>query len=62
MATSADDFFEQVRQLCEINNLQGFWERVSEQYEQIMIENHYVLGLDQPSQVKIIMKVIDEYT
>jgi hypothetical protein len=45
LSCAADEFFEAIRQLCEMNHLQGYWEKVSENYEEIMIRNYYVIGL-----------------
>jgi hypothetical protein len=33
---SADEFFEVVRQLCEVNKIRSFWKKKESEYEQIM--------------------------
>jgi hypothetical protein len=59
LACAADEFFEAIRQLCEINHLQGYWEKVSENYEDIMVQNYYVIGIDHDS--KRIIQVVEDF-
>mmetsp|Transcript_17622 Transcript_17622/g.29755 ORF Transcript_17622/g.29755 Transcript_17622/m.29755 type:complete len:553 (-) Transcript_17622:917-2575(-) len=57
-ACSGDEFFEAVRQVCEINKMQLFWEQKLPMYEQIMKENDHVISID--SHAGLIVQVIRE--
>jgi len=59
LSCAADEFFEHIRQLCEINHLQGYWDSVVENYEQIMTSNFYVIGIDQDA--KRIIQVVEDF-
>lgn len=58
-ACAADEFFEVVRQLCEINKLQSFWAAKEQAYEQLMIEQSYVISID--THATLIAQIIDEF-
>jgi hypothetical protein len=39
LGCSADDFFEAIRQLVEINKLSDFWEKEAANFEKIMMDS-----------------------
>jgi hypothetical protein len=45
-ACAADEFFEAIRQLCEINKIRKFWLSHQQEYEQIMQACNYVISID----------------
>jgi hypothetical protein len=58
-ACAADEFFEVIRQLCEINKLQSFWAAKEQVYEGLMVENSYVISID--THAELIAGIIDEF-
>mmetsp|Transcript_39523 Transcript_39523/g.60340 ORF Transcript_39523/g.60340 Transcript_39523/m.60340 type:complete len:342 (+) Transcript_39523:75-1100(+) len=57
-AAAADEFFEAVRQLCEINKIQDFWTRKMPFYEQEMRNSEYVVSIEHNAD--LICSVINE--
>ena len=56
---AADEFFEAIRSLCEVNKIQAFWSSKEQEYEMIMQQCNYIIGID--DNADIIYKVIDEF-
>lgn len=42
----SDDFIEAVRQLCEMNKLQGYWDKEAESFKQLMIDSQFSISLE----------------
>jgi len=57
-ASSADEFFEAIRQLCEVNKIQDFWVRKLPTYEAYMLEVQHVISIDQNA--ALICRIINE--
>lgn len=45
-ACAADEFFEAIRQICEINKIQAFWKAQLPVYNQVMATKNYVISID----------------
>ena len=45
-ACAADEFFEAVRQVCEINKIQHFWTAQLPTYQNVMAVKNYVISID----------------
>lgn len=58
-ACSSDEFFEALRQLCEVNKMQAFWAAKEPEYEALMVQTMHVMSID--TCPDIICKVIDEF-
>lgn len=58
-ACAADEFFEAVRQLCEINKLQDYWTAKEQEFEEIMVQQNYVIGID--NQADVVAQIIGDF-
>jgi hypothetical protein len=58
-ACASDEFFEALRQVCEINKMQAFWAQKESEYEQLMVSTSHVISIETTPDV--IIKVIDEF-
>ena len=52
-ACSADEFFEAVRQLCEINKMQNYWSQNEAKFEQTMVEVNHVISIETSAELII---------
>lgn len=50
LSCSADEFFEGIRQLAEISNLQGYYASHVKQYEEEMVRSNYVISTEEHAQ------------
>ena len=46
-ACAADEFFESIRQLCEINKIQDFFKSRQQEFERIMSDNAFVISIEE---------------
>lgn len=58
-ACAADEFFEAIRQLCEVNKIQDFWTAQEASYELIMHQTNHVISIDESPE--IIEKVVSDF-
>jgi hypothetical protein len=58
-ACAADEFFEAIRQLCEINKIQSFWIKKQQEFEVIMSQNNYVIHIEEHQ--SLIVNIIQEF-
>jgi len=58
-ACAADEFFEAVRQLCEINKLQDYWTAKEQEFEDIMVQQNYVIGID--NQADLVAQIVGDF-
>ena len=59
LACPADEFFEAIRQLCEVNKARGFWVENADEFEQIMHQTEFVINLEMHAD--LICKVISRF-
>lgn len=59
MACAADDFFDAIRQLCEINSMRKHWIDECHTYELIMADKMYVMDLEKDGEV--IKQIIQDF-
>jgi hypothetical protein len=58
-ACAADEFFEALRQACEVNKTQAFFQNNRSRFNQIMVECDYVLSIE--NHASIIAGVINDF-
>lgn len=51
LACAADDFFDAIRQLCEINSMKKHWVKEAENYELIMRDRMYVMDVEKDAEI-----------
>ena len=51
MACAADDFFDVIRQLCEMNSMRKHWVKEAANYELIMADKMYVMDLEKDAEI-----------
>jgi predicted component of type VI protein secretion system len=57
-ACAADEFFEAVRQVCEMNKMRSYWEGKEREFQEHMRESDYVISID--SHADTITRVIND--
>ena len=58
LACPTDEFFEAIRQLCELNKARGFWAENADSFELIMQQTEYVINLE--LHADLIVRVINQ--
>jgi hypothetical protein len=61
-ACSADEFFEAIRQLCEINKMQNYWCQNEASFEQCMISMNHVISIENNADliVETVLNFVEE--
>jgi hypothetical protein len=57
-ACAADEFFEAIRQVCEMNKVQAYWEKKHSYFVQVMQENDQVISIEKDS--ALVSKIIQD--